>query len=176
VESVGALTRRDLLLAGIGVSVTWTAPARATPQQTLFVIARSTNLNVLHYDARQTDRGALDPERPVVAYWIMNEEGGRREDLTWFERQFAYGWSLVSAVERRRVTMRLDVFPSREILVQVDAAAQTRAYAIIAGHTAVLTRIFVQLEPGGGLPRVRHVELSGLSAQSAQVLREKIAP
>ena len=40
-------------------------------QQPLFTIARSTNANLVQYDARVLSSGALDPKQPVVAYWMM---------------------------------------------------------------------------------------------------------
>ncbi|HVZ36677.1 MAG TPA: DUF4833 domain-containing protein [Polyangiaceae bacterium] len=161
---------------GAGCALAFPPRARAATQKALFIIARSLNANVLCYDARLDARGALDRDHPITADWIMHEAGGRREELTWFERQFAYGFSVTAPVEPRRLRMRLDAFPSRELLVGIDAAGQPHAYTTIAAQSAVLSRIFVQLEPGGGLPRVRHVELSGTAVRSGQVLRERVRP
>ena len=47
----------------------------------LFIIERSTNANVVHYDARLTADGNLDPEEPVIADWILLAEDGRRKKL-----------------------------------------------------------------------------------------------
>ena len=40
----------------------------------LFVIERSVNGNTVHYDAKLKD-GKIDPQQPVVAYWILSENG-----------------------------------------------------------------------------------------------------
>jgi hypothetical protein len=161
---------------GAGWALAVPTRAGAATQKTLFVIARSLNANVLCYDVRLDAHGTLDRDQPVTVYWIMNEAGGHREQLTWFERQFAYGFSVLAPVEPRRLRMRLDVFPSRELLVGIDAAGQPHAYTTIAAQSAVLSRVFVQLEPGGGLPRVHHLELSGTAVRSGQVLRERVRP
>ena len=50
-------------------------------QQPLFTISRSTNANVLHYDANFASPGKLDPKMPIVVYWIMLAENGRREEI-----------------------------------------------------------------------------------------------
>jgi hypothetical protein len=142
----------------------------------LFVITRSSNANVLHYEALLDARGNLDPDHPLAAYWVMRAEDGHREELTWFERQFAYGWSLTSPVGQRRVAARLSAVPQRELLVVVDVAGRARVSLRIAGHSALLESVFVQLEPGGGLPSVRFVELRGVDAVSGQAVRERLEP
>ena len=47
----------------------------------LFIIERSKNANVVHYDARLTADGKLDPKEPVIAYWVLLAKDGRREKL-----------------------------------------------------------------------------------------------
>ncbi len=58
----------------------------------LFVIERSVNGNTVHYDAKLKD-GKLDPQQPVVAYWILSENG-KRQELNLLERLKAYGFSI----------------------------------------------------------------------------------
>src|ERR1051326_2975496 len=58
----------------------------------LFQIERSLNANVVHYDAKVTN-GHLDPKQPVIAYWIMATENGRRQELNLLERARAYGFT-----------------------------------------------------------------------------------
>ena len=70
-------------------------PAAAQAEtQPLFIIERSKNANVVHYDARLNADGKLDPKEPVIAYWIMLAEDGRREDLNWIEKKKAYGFDI----------------------------------------------------------------------------------
>ncbi len=37
----------------------------------LFVIERSTNANMVHYESHLTAEGRFDSKEPVGAYWIM---------------------------------------------------------------------------------------------------------
>ena len=53
----------------------------------LFIIERSKNANVVHYDARLTADGKLDPKEPVIAYWVLLAGNGRREKLSWIEKK-----------------------------------------------------------------------------------------
>ena len=64
-------------------------------QQPLFTIARSTNANLVQYDARVLSSGAPDPKQPVVAYWIMLAQDGRHAELTGTEKRMAYGFTLM---------------------------------------------------------------------------------
>ena len=60
----------------------------------MFTIARSTNANLVQYDARLTAAGTLDPRTPVVAYWIMKVEDGRHLELSKIEKKMAYGFAV----------------------------------------------------------------------------------
>jgi hypothetical protein len=55
----------------------------------LLRIERSKNANAVQYDAQLTPEGKLKPEKPVIAYWIMNANSGEKEDLNWVEKKMA---------------------------------------------------------------------------------------
>lgn len=67
------------------------------------------------------------------------------------EREMAYGFS-VSRVSTTGFSIRLVAFKQREIQVQLQGASY-RARVAIEGKPAILNRIFVQTEKGGGLLR-----------------------
>ena len=64
------------------------ALAQAAPSRELFTLARNTNANVVKYAVRIAKDGQLEASDPIEAYWRMLAENGRREELTWTERQF----------------------------------------------------------------------------------------
>jgi hypothetical protein len=142
----------------------------------LFVIARSKNANVLHYDLRLNQDGDVDPDDPIEAYWIMRAENGRREGLTWLERQLAYGWSVTSKVRERGFTLELVALPGREVRVHRSESGQYRASTKISGQNALLERVFVKSEEGGALPRVVYVDLFGKHAKTGAPVSERLAP
>lgn len=150
--------------------------ARAKPRyQRLFFIARSTNANLLHYAVRLDERGALDIDDPVIAYWVMRAEDGRREGLTWFERHFAYGFSVLGPVSQAGFGLKLSASGARRLDVRRDGKGRYRAHVPIAGRPAALARIFVQVEEGGALPKVRYVDLFGRQ-NSGGLVRERLVP
>src|SRR5678815_3458991 len=62
--------------------------------QQLFVIERTTNGNVVHYDERLNTDGDRDAGEPVVVYWTMGSATGKRQPLSFLERTRAYGFQI----------------------------------------------------------------------------------
>lgn len=139
----------------------------------LFTLARTKNANVVKYAVRLGRDGRLDLGKPVEAYWIMLAEDRRREELTWTERRLAYGFS-VSSVTGEGLVLRLTACADRELRVRATSSGY-RAELDLAGQRAFLQRIFVRTEPGALIPRVRYVEISGITA-GGQRLIERITP
>jgi hypothetical protein len=172
----GVTIGRRVLLVGAALgSLAFDARAGAAPSAPLFVITRSKNANVVHYEARLRPDGALDPARPLVAYWIMRAEDGRREALTWLEEKLAYGWS-VTFDARGELLVRLRAFSGRELRVFRDKTDQFRALARIVGHAAVLDRIHVVSDDRGLTPRVRYVDLFGTARGDGRRVTERLVP
>lgn len=169
------LSRRafQLLAPTTLLELCWPTVAQAAQSRELFTLARNTNANVVKYAARTAKDGLLDPVDPIDVYWLMAAENGRREALTWTERQLAYGFSL-SNPSRSGCSMRLAACPERELRVRAVAGTY-RAELLIAKQHAWLQRIFVFAEQHVLLPSVRYVEISGVNA-SGKPLTERILP
>jgi hypothetical protein len=162
-------TRRAVVLGAAAWMSGLEAQAASLPFQSLFVIARSKNANEVHYDVRVRSDGRLDPDEPVTAYWIMRAEDGRREGLSFLERRFAYGFGAKFSARGDALSLRLQAFPARVLGVRSDARGRFRAHVPIAGHAARLDRIFVATDEGGVTPRVRYLELFGVSQGGTSV-------
>jgi hypothetical protein len=169
------MTRRAILIGGATLFGAVDALAGGVRAQALFVIARSKNANVVHYDARVHESGRLDGEAPVVAYWIMRAEDGRREGLSFFERKLAYGFTTSFTPGGDALRLRLTAFSRRELLVRRDESGRFHAEMTIAGRRARLERIFVASDEGGLTPSVRYLDLFGRSPDGVRV-SERILP
>ncbi|HVU05788.1 MAG TPA: DUF4833 domain-containing protein [Polyangiaceae bacterium] len=163
-------TRRAFLLFSL-VSLGASSAPRAPERESLFVIERSTNKNVVLFEARLRS-GRLDPERPVHAYWRLFAEDGRREELTWLEKQFAYGYS----VRHRNdgFVLELTALASRTLKLS-ERDGRYRATLSIAGRTAVLHRVWVQAEGALFGPRVRWVDVFGTDVNTGKPVAERIS-
>lgn len=168
------ISRRGALLSAVALTLSQEALAGAKATQNLFHIARSTNRNVVHYDAALSGGGQLNRDEPLVAYWVMHEKGGRREGLTWLERQLAYGFRVVSEVKAEGFRARLDACPERELRVRRASSGRYQAELTMGGENARLTRIFVATDESGITPSVRYVDVEGVSTRGGQRVAERI--
>jgi hypothetical protein len=151
-----------------------TAPAPACPPH-LFVIERSTNANIVVYDARRLASGELDPAQPVDVYWIMKARDGQREALNAFERARAYGSDVEPAgqPDRYRITFRANFGRAFTLGVLDGCPAVTTR---ISGRQARLTRIFVRTRTRFFFPSVDYLEFFGTDLDDGAPLSEKFRP
>jgi hypothetical protein len=168
--------RRTLLFGFAAALVGRSAHARAGTTMPLFVITRSKNANEIHYEARLTQNGQLDPKEPIVAYWLMLAEDGRREGLTSLERELAYGWTAQAERQGDGIRLRMRAFSQREIRVARDEMGVFRPTLSIAGRRATLSKIHVAADERGPKPSVRFVDLFGVDVASRKPVKERVAP
>jgi hypothetical protein len=138
----------------------------------LFTIERSINANVVHYEAKVKD-GRLDLREPVVAYWIMATEGGRRQALNFLERTRAYGFTTLAEQIGESYKMFLVSDRKREIRV-VDQNGAVHAEAIIAGAQAYLQRIYITARKALLFDTADSAELYGIDVATGQPRYERV--
>ena len=140
---------------------------------TLFTIEKSSNANRVQYDARLTPEGHFDAKQPIVAYWIMAAEDGRRQELNVLERAKAYGFTLRRDGED---SYRLWVVSHREKEIHVYRDGWTaKAEAVIRGKTALVDKIFIQMRKSFLLTLPDFGEMSGFDKQTGERLMEKVS-
>ena len=139
----------------------------------LFTIERSINANVVHYEAKISKDGRLDLREPVVAYWIMAAEGGRRQALNFLERTRAYGFTTLAEQIGESYKMFLVSDRQREIRV-VDQNGAVHAQVTIAGAQAYLQRIFITARKALLFDTAESAELYGIDVATGQPRYEKV--
>lgn len=142
--------------------------------QNLFIIERSTNANVVHYDAKIGKDGAFDPQEPVVVYWVMAAEDGRRQSLSALEKMLAYGFTIRRDSSGQSFWMTLVSQKRREIHIYQEGG-KVRAVILVGGQAAYLSKIYVQARKSG-LLRVDYVEIFGHDIVTGEDRYEKVAP
>ncbi len=153
------------------------APAAAAQVKTqpLFIIERSKNANVVHYDARLTADGKLDPKEPVIAYWVLSAEDGRREELSQIEKKKAYGFDIKPDPSAKGYKMTLVAAPQQQITVRKEGDAVC-AEAVIDGRPAVLEKMYIKASDGLMGPKVEYIELYGKDLETGGKRYQKIVP
>ncbi|MCX5683455.1 MAG: DUF4833 domain-containing protein [Planctomycetota bacterium] len=148
------------------------APAETHP---LFIIERSKNANTVHYDARLTADGNLDPKEPVIAYYVMLAEDGRRKELNGIEKALAYGFDIKPDPTVSGYRMTMVAAPERAITVK-KAGSAVRAELVIDGRPSVLEKMYINASDGPFLPEVHYIELYGKDLQTGEDRFEKVLP
>jgi len=142
-------------------------------QVPLFVIERSVNGNVVHYDAQLKD-GKLDPQQPVVAYWVMGENG-RRQELNLLEKLKAYGFSIFPDKQPEVFHMTLVSDKKKEIRV-IHLGSEVRAEAQIGHCSAHLQKIFIESKKSWMINLPEYAEMIGNDVQTGAECRERVTP
>ena len=151
-------------------------PASAAAQagtQPLFIIERNKNSNVVHYDAQLTADGKLDRKKPVIAYWVMLAQDGRRENLNWIEKKMAYGINIKPDPSVNGYQMTIVAAPQRSITVKKVGSA-VRAEIVIDGRPAILEKMYINASEKLTGPTVHYLELYGKDVQTAEKRFEKV--
>ena len=152
------------------------APAAAQIKTSpLFIIERSRNAKVVHFDARLTADGKLDPKEPVIAYWVLLAKDGRREKLSWVEKKKAYGFTIKPDPSVNGYKMTLVAAPEKQIIVKKEKET-VLAEAVIEGRPAVLEKMYINASDGLTGPKVQYIEVHGKDLQTGEKLREKMVP
>ena len=167
---------RYLFSATSFFAVTVHTPAKpAAIYLPLFIIERSINANVVHYDAKLSDDGNLDPQEPVVAYWIMAAKDGHRQELNLLERVKAYGFTVHRDASGTFYHLELVSQRKRDIHVYREGDS-VRAETMIAGQPAYLQKVFVSARHLVLLPTPEYVEMFGVDVKTGAPRSEKVLP
>ena len=157
----------------LAIAASASAASVGDAQIPLFVIERSVNGNVVHYDAQIKD-GRLDPRQPVVAYWVMGADGHRQE-LNILERLKAYGFSIWPDKQPDAFRMTLVSDKKKEIRV-IRTNSGARAVARIGGCEAYLQKIFIESKKSLIISLPEYAEMIGSDIQTGAECRERVTP
>jgi len=141
----------------------------------LFVIARSKNANIVVYDARLGPDGRFASSEPVTAYWLLNGDEGRREELNAVERKSAYGFDVRPDDSPGTYTMVFKAARQRRLSVRMLKGCPL-ATAPVRDREGILRRMFVHSKETSLRPRVEYVELFFEDVTTGEPLYERYVP
>jgi uncharacterized protein DUF4833 len=140
----------------------------------LFTIERNTNANVVHYEARLKD-GKIDPHQPVVAYWIMAAEDGRRQELNLIEKIKAFGFNIHPDGVPESYRMVIVSDKKKEIRV-LRVGNSVRAEVNIGACNAALQKIFISSHRSFLLGLPDYAEMQGTDISTGVPCSERVTP
>ena len=139
----------------------------------LFIIERSKNANVVCYDANMTKDGKIDKEKPVDAYWIMYAENAGREEISAFEKR-AYGFKINYNESAKDFDFSLKAVENKNMnIIMVDGNPKVKI--MINNTESYLNKVYIQSKDGPlGIPKVYYYILYGTTVASNENIEEKI--
>jgi hypothetical protein len=139
----------------------------------LFTIDWNLTANVVHYDARLSgDR--LDPKEPVVAYWIMNQTDGHRENLTLIERLKGYGFTIKPGKDPDTYDMVIVSVKQKTLHLAPEGGKLRIRIDIASCQPAYLAHVRVQAHKWHMLNIPEYAELIGNDVNTGAECREKV--
>jgi hypothetical protein len=146
-----------------------------TDNNMLFYIQKSFNTNAVVYTANIAEDGKLDPKEPVKVFWRRYQEDGRKRELKYIEKKFAFGVNFKKVKGKDNAyVFTLVSLKKMKLFITQDKNGNPKIATKIAGQNAQLKRVFVTAEHKKLLPKVFYVEVFGRDLKTGKFLYEKI--
>lgn len=152
-----------------------TFPVPPRTHNSLFYLQRTPNTNTIICELNEKD-GIPDQDDPVHVLWIRYTEQKQRQELSFLQRHFAYGIHS-RALGNDKYELHFVSYKKLPFyLMRSRTDNKHHIYATITGKQAILTRIFIKINPGGSfwLPNVEYFELKGMDPDSGKELMQRI--
>jgi len=142
----------------------------------LFYVQRTPNANTIVYELNLDNNGQPDTDEPVHAYWIRYTEGGKKVDLNFIQRKFAYGLTSKS-LGNGKYDIRFVSYKKFPLTLMKGADGKYHIFATIAQKQFIVNRVFVRIEGGSfWVPNVRFVEFKGTDPATGKEVTERFKP
>ncbi len=145
--------------------------------QALFKIARSKDLNEIWY-APNFNKGVLNLENPVKAFWVKKNSNNRFEPLTWIQSKYAYGIKILhNDISGNSWKFQFVSYAKRTFQLKRTSDNKFKVFTNLKNKEIEVTRIFVQIDGGSfWVPSIPFVKLTGVETQTGKEITETIYP
>jgi len=141
----------------------------------LFYLQRDPNTNTIIYELNVGKSGDPDEQQPVLAYWIRYGEDGKKQELSYIQRKFAYG---IQSRQLGKDHYELRFVSHKKLPLYLQRSGPDKKfhiYATVNDKRVQIERIFVRIVGGSfWLPNVRYVEITGFNAETNDPVTERI--
>lgn len=142
----------------------------------LFYLQRDPNTNTIAYTLNLQEDGTLNEKKPINAYWIRYEDNGERRDLSFFQRNMAYG---ITHKKLDDNTYEFHITACKKVPLQLRYAPGKKNKATVEanGKTIMVDYIFVRIDGGSTLsPNIVYVEVGGTESHSKEPIIHRFDP
>lgn len=138
----------------------------------LFFLQRTPNINTIVCELNYKN-GAIDKEDPVHVFWVLFQEGAKRQDLTYIQRKFAYGIS-AKEIGANKYELNFVSYKKYKMYLMLGADKQFHVYTTVNNKQILLSHIFVEIRGGSfWTPHVEYVEISGTDPTTHVPIKER---
>lgn len=142
----------------------------------LFKIERNMDKNEICYDVNSDAKNKLIKENPISVYWVKHTEGGQKEPLTWVQRNFAYGLTIINSTEEEALFQFVS-YNKRTFSLKRNKGGVFKVYTTLNNTHVEVKRIYVQIDGGSfWFPKIRQVELHTQDILTGQLKTEIVRP
>ncbi|HTI07118.1 MAG TPA: DUF4833 domain-containing protein [Puia sp.] len=152
-----------------------TFPIPPHTRNSLFYLQRTPNTNTIICELNEKN-GVPDPDDPVHVLWIRYTERRQRQELSFLQRHFAYGIKSEALGNDKYVMHFVSYKKLPFYLKRSPIDNQHHVYATIVGKEAILSRVYIKINPGGSFwsPNVEYIELKGTDPDNGKELMQRI--
>jgi phosphatidylglycerophosphate synthase len=141
----------------------------------LFYMQRDPNTNTIICELNLARNGTVVKDQPVKVYWIRYDDDGRKQELSYIQKKFAYGIQS-KAIGNDEYELRFVSYKKFPLyLRKSNKDNKYHVYATVNNKKMQLDRIFVRIDGGSfWIPNVKYVEMKGASTENSAQLLERI--
>ena len=146
---------------------------KGIPNQ-LFYLQRDPNTNTFICELNVNENGEVDRKEPISIYWMRYNIDGKKADLSYIQRKFAYGIQ-TKEIGKDHFELRFVSHKQLALYLMKDESNKFHVYTTVNKRKIRLERIFVRIEGGSfWVPNVKYVELRGINPETNTVIAERI--
>lgn len=140
----------------------------------LFYLQRDPNTNTFICELNLDKDGNVDRNEPILIYWMRYDVDGKKADLSYVQRKFAYGIQ-TKELGKDYFELRFVSHKKQVLYLARDDKDKFYVYTTVNQKKIRLERIFVRIEGGSfWLPNVKYVEFRGLNPETNTVIAERL--
>jgi len=190
VTTLGVFLAMFLSFAGDGV--VFAAPARGLEESVktamyppgfpvpkgvsnqLFYLQRDPNTNTIICQLNVDEDGVLDQKSPVNVFWLRYAEGGKRTELNYIQRKFAYGVTS-KQLSAEKYELKFVSYGKYPMYLMKGKDKKYHVYSKVANRQAILNSVYVHIVGGTfWVPNVVYVEFKATDPDTGEQLTERI--
>lgn len=151
-------------------------PVPSNKSNMLFYLQRSKDANTVVYELNY-NKGILNEQQPVKAYWIKYAEDAAQKELSGIQRKFAFG---IKSKKQDDGSFQLTLagYDKIPLLLKRSATNTFRAHITLDRQEIILNRIYIHILAGGSFwsPNVAYIEFKGNCVKTGKSVVKQIKP